>query len=62
MREDLKTAFWRNAADKLPAATRDRYIGYMELAERWELTLDALIELLADVKALFHTPSKTHSA
>ena len=40
----LKTAFWRNAANSLPASVRARYIGHFEDAERWELALDAAIE------------------
>ena len=40
----LKTAFWRNAADSLPASVRARYVGHFEDAERWELRLDAAIE------------------
>ena len=62
MRNTLQTAFWRNAAQKLPVQSRARYIGYFELAERWELALDALVELVGRAKTLFHTPSHTRSA
>jgi len=41
----LKTAFWRNAARSLPAAVGNRYMPHFERAERWELALDAAIEL-----------------
>jgi hypothetical protein len=40
----LKTSFWRNAANSLPAAVRARYMTHLESAERWELALDAAIE------------------
>ena len=40
----LKTAFWKNAANSLPAAVRARYLPHFESAERWELALDAAIE------------------
>ena len=62
MREGLKTPFWRNAAQRLPQPYRERYDGHMRLAENWELTLEALIELVADVKALFRAPSNARSA
>ena len=40
----LKTAFWINAANSLPAAVRQRYMRDFERAERWELALNAAIE------------------
>ena len=54
MRSELRTAFWRQAAQRLPAPVRARYLGHFEMAERWELALERLIELVADAKALFH--------
>ncbi len=41
---ELKTAFWRKAAKSLRPVDRERYLGYLQNAERWELVLDALIE------------------
>jgi hypothetical protein len=41
----LKTNFWKSAAASLPAAVRGRYMAHFERAERWELALDAAIEL-----------------
>jgi hypothetical protein len=40
----LKTRFWRNAADSLPAAVRARYIAHFEAAERFDLMLDAVVD------------------
>ena len=46
MSNELKTAFWRKAAQGLPANLQARYVGYFERAERWELALEGLIEVL----------------
>ena len=46
MSSELKTAFWRKAAQALPANLQARYLGYFERAERWELALEGLIEVL----------------
>jgi hypothetical protein len=62
MRNGPRSAFWRNAAQRLPEASRNRYNGYFEMAEQWELALDYVIELVADIKGLFHTPSNARSA
>ena len=51
MRDDLVTPFWRNAYDSLPASVRQRYITEFVAAERWELTLRALIEVWTRAKA-----------
>ena len=58
----LKTAFWNKAAASLPAAIRERYIGEFERAERWELALDAAIELLSRAKQAlsFRTAEAPH--
>jgi hypothetical protein len=40
----LKTKFWRNAANSLPAPVRARYIAHFEDAERFDLMLDAVAE------------------
>lgn len=40
----LKTAFWRNAANSLPAPVSERHMAQFERAERWELGLDAVVE------------------
>ncbi|HYT47338.1 MAG TPA: hypothetical protein VEL04_02860 [Burkholderiales bacterium] len=58
----LKTAFWQNAARSLHPSIRQRYIRYFELAERWELALDAALEVWSRAKAglarLFQTPPR----
>jgi len=48
----LKTAFWKSAAASLPASVRERYRVDIEQAERWELALDGVIELLSRAKNL----------
>ena len=40
----LKTTFWRNAANSLPAPISARHLAQFERAEQWELGLDAVIE------------------
>ncbi|HEX9395509.1 MAG TPA: hypothetical protein VF943_02100 [Burkholderiales bacterium] len=40
----LKTAFWRRAANSLPAPIRARHLRHLEGAERFELFLDAMID------------------
>ena len=44
MRSELVTPFWREAYGSLPAHVRDRYLGELVAAERWELTIASLIE------------------
>jgi hypothetical protein len=60
----LKTAFWKDAAARLPAAVRARHFRDLERAERWELALDGAIEALARIKnaftAKFQTPRSAH--
>jgi hypothetical protein len=40
----MRNSFWQEAANSLPAPVRARYAGYFETAERWDETLDALLE------------------
>jgi hypothetical protein len=51
MRNDLVTTFWKNALHSLPADLRPRYEQHIAAAERWELRLDAIVELWSRVKA-----------
>ena len=51
MRNGLVTPFWKKAAQSLPAPFRERYEGYFERAERWELALDGAVELLSRTKS-----------
>ena len=54
----LKTSFWKNAAASLPAAVRERYLANFVQAERWELALDAVVELFSREPRRFHTPKR----
>ncbi len=49
MRNSLETVFWKNALYSLPAHLRPRYEHHIAAAERWELRLDALVELVSRV-------------
>ena len=51
MRNELVTPFWRNAYDSAPAYVRRRYGAEFVAAERWELTVRALIEAWTRAKA-----------
>jgi hypothetical protein len=51
MRNDLVTPFWKNALASLPADLRPRYEHHIAAAERWELRLDAIVELWSRLKA-----------
>jgi len=51
MRNDLETIFWKNALHSLPAHLRPRYEQHIAAAERWELRLDAIVELVSRVKS-----------
>ena len=54
---EFKTKFWRDAAATLP--TRHKLL--LQRAERWELALDDVFEVLSRAKtALFHTPRSAH--
>jgi len=41
---ELKTVFWKNALESLPASLRSRYAYDMAAAERWELRIDAVLK------------------
>ncbi len=66
MRNALVTPFWQRAARSLPAHVRERYIGQLARAERWELALDGWIELVSRAKSQvgrsFHASSRPDSA
>lgn len=64
MRNEPVTPFWKNALDSMPASLRARYAHDIAAAERWELRIEALVELLARAKgALGRTfqPRSAHS-
>lgn len=64
MRNELKTAFWKNALEQLPPEIRARHVHDIEAAERWELRLGALIETWAHTKnaisRLLQSPRSAH--
>lgn len=51
MRNQPVTEFWKNALASLPASVRARYAHHFAAAERWELRLDALVELWTRFKS-----------
>ncbi len=62
----LRTPFWQAAYQSLPDSVRQRYLAYMQHAERWDLALDGVIEALSRAKGalvrLFYTPARPRSA
>jgi hypothetical protein len=64
MRNQLRTAFWKNALKQLPAGVQARHVHDFEAAERWELRLAALIEAWSQLKSvcgrMFHQPRSAH--
>ena len=66
MRNTLRTPFWRAAYQSLPETARQRYLAYIERADRWDLALDAAGDALSRAKGvlakLFDTPAKPRSA
>ena len=64
MRNELNTAFWRNALEQLPPGVRQRHLHDIEAAERWELALNRWIEAVTQVKnvlgRVFQTPRSAH--
>jgi hypothetical protein len=50
MHNQLVTPFWKNALESLPATLRPRYASQLAAAERWELWLDAIVELWSRMK------------
>ena len=64
MLNEFDTKFWQRAYDSLPANVRGQYLTHLQAAERWELSLQAVIELASRAKnaalKLFQTPSRAH--
>ena len=46
----LKTEFWKKAAAALPAAVRERHVGDIARAERFELLIDGVIDAWSQIK------------
>ena len=53
---ELKTVFWKRAAQSMPAAYRARYVTYLLRAERFDLALDAVIDTVARIRASLRAP------
>jgi hypothetical protein len=53
MRNDIKTPFWKNALESLPASLRSRYASDIAAAERWELRVDAALKGLKRARSAF---------
>ena len=64
MRNTLVTPFWKNALESLPSGYRSRYVHDIEAAERWELRLDAAVEVWSRARSavarMFQTPRSAH--
>ena len=53
---ELKTAFWKKAAERLPENYRARYIAYLKRAENFDLALDAIEDLFIRIRNVFGAP------
>jgi hypothetical protein len=65
-RADLRTSFWQAAYQSLPEGVRQRYLAYIQHAERCDLALDGVIKALSRGKGvlagLLDTPTRPRSA
>ena len=64
MRNEFATKFWQRAYESLPAGVRGQYLTQMKAAERWELSLQAIIELASRARnafsKMFQSPKGAH--
>jgi hypothetical protein len=64
MRSEFVTPFWQRAYQSLPKEVRAQYFTQIQAAERWELAIGDVVELLSRAKnavlRLFQTPSRAH--
>ena len=64
MRSEFVTPFWNRAYESLPKEVRAQYFTQIQAAERWELAIGDVIEVLSRAKnavlRLFQTPSRAH--
>ena len=64
MRNEFVTSFWQRAYESLPAGVRVQYLTQMKAAERWELSLQGLIELASRIRnafaKAFQSPKAAH--
>ena len=59
---ELKTRFWRHAAQSFPERTRRRYMADLQSVEHVELVLDGIVELLQRARSALHQHGGIHSA
>ena len=64
MRNEFVTPFWQRAYESLPKEVRAQYFTQIQAAERWELALADVVEVLSRAKnavlRLIQTPSRAH--
>jgi hypothetical protein len=64
MRNEFVTPFWQRAYDSLPKEVRAQYFTQIQAAERWELAVGDVVEVLSRAKnavlRLIQTPSRAH--
>jgi hypothetical protein len=64
MRNEFVTRFWQRAYESLPAGVRGQYLTQMKAAERWELSLQSILEFASRARnalsKLFHAPKGAH--
>jgi hypothetical protein len=64
MYKEFVTPFWQRAYDSLPQEVRGQYLTQIKAAERWELAIGDMIQLVSRAKnailKLFQTPSRAH--
>jgi hypothetical protein len=63
-RNTFETKFWQKAYESLPLRARREHAFHMHSAERWELRVDAALELWSRASLalgrVFHQPKPTH--
>jgi hypothetical protein len=64
MYKQFVTPFWQRAYESLPREVRGQYLTQIKAAERWELALGDIIQLVSRAKnailKLIQTPSRAH--
>ena len=64
MYKEFVTPFWQRAYDSLPRQVRGQYLTQIKAAERWELAIGDIIQVVSRAKnaivKLFQTPSRAH--
>lgn len=64
MYKEFVTPFWQRAYDSLPREVRGQYLTQIKAAERWELAIGDIIQVVSRAKnaivKLFQTPSRAH--